>query len=144
MIAAIPTLRHRGNLPISVQHVHSLALTCLLIGKMIPIGEWFFMSRITSNRPIVSWVYRRFYVADGNFKADHVRQKNTVETWLSEGGGMMANRDAYQSFLRTATERLTVSDAATNNLISDAGALSRWFFRKRHAKTIFVPSNRPC
>ena len=59
----------------------------------------------------MSWVYRRFYVADGNFKADHVRQKSSAEVWLSEGGGMMATRDAYQSFLKTATERLTVSGA---------------------------------
>jgi hypothetical protein len=48
-------------------------------------------------------------VADGNFKADHVRQKNVDgDVWLSEGGGMIPKRDEYQDFLRTAIERLTV------------------------------------
>jgi hypothetical protein len=42
-------------------------------------------------------------VADGNFKADHVRQKNPGnDIWLSEGGGMMARRDIYEEFLKNA------------------------------------------
>jgi hypothetical protein len=50
------------------------------------------------------------FVADGNFKADHVRQKNDGENvWLSEGGGMVPKREEYIAFLKTAIERLTVS-----------------------------------
>ena len=56
------------------------------------------------------WVYRRFFVADGNFKADHVQQKNVSDIWLSEGAGMFARRSEYQEFLRTAVEHLTVGD----------------------------------
>jgi len=64
-----------------------------------------------------SWVYRRFFAVDGNFKADHVRQKNPApDVWLSEGGGMMARRDEYQNFLRTAHERSTVSTAAGSGM----------------------------
>jgi hypothetical protein len=49
-------------------------------------------------------------VADGNFKADHVRQKNEVDdVWLSEGSGMIPKRQEYFDFLATAIERLTVS-----------------------------------
>jgi hypothetical protein len=49
-------------------------------------------------------------VADGNFKADHVRQKSDGENvWLSEGGGMVPKREEYMAFLKTAIERLTVS-----------------------------------
>jgi hypothetical protein len=55
-------------------------------------------------------VYKRFFVADGNFKADHVRQKNASDVWLSEGGGMFSKRSDYENFLNTAKERLTVSD----------------------------------
>jgi hypothetical protein len=55
------------------------------------------------------WVYRRFLVADGNFKADHVRQPNVSNLWLSEGGGMFAKRSEYEEFLRMAVERSTVS-----------------------------------
>lgn len=57
-----------------------------------------------------SWVYRRFLVADGNFKADHVRQKPTEEVWLSEGGSMFPRRAEYRDFLAHAVEMQTVSD----------------------------------
>jgi len=57
------------------------------------------------------WVYKRIFVADGNFKADHVRQKNDVDdVWLSEGSGMIPKRDEYFTFLATAIEKLTVSE----------------------------------
>jgi len=48
-------------------------------------------------------------VADGNFKADHVRQANAAgDVWLLEGCGMIPNRRNYLGFLKTAIERLTV------------------------------------
>lgn len=54
-------------------------------------------------------MYKRVFVADGNFKADHVRQKNPVDdVWLSEGSGMIPRRSEYLTFLATAIERLTV------------------------------------
>ena len=49
-------------------------------------------------------------MADGNFKADHVWQKNANrDVWLSEGGEMIPKREEYYAFLKTAIERLTVS-----------------------------------
>ena len=55
-------------------------------------------------------VFYRSFVADGNFKADHVRQKRSAgDVWLSEGGGMMPLREHYNEFLQTAAERPTVS-----------------------------------
>jgi hypothetical protein len=54
-------------------------------------------------------VYKRLFVADGNFKADHVRQKSISEMWLSEGGGMMSKRKDYEHFLVSAIEHRTVS-----------------------------------
>jgi hypothetical protein len=62
------------------------------------------------------WVYKRIFVADGNFKADHVRQKNEVDdVWLSEGSGMIPQRQEYLTFLATAIERLTVSIQLSRN-----------------------------
>jgi hypothetical protein len=56
------------------------------------------------------WVYKRIFVADGNFKADHVRQKDAgKDVWLSEGSGMVPKREEYMEFLKHAIERLTVS-----------------------------------
>jgi hypothetical protein len=56
------------------------------------------------------WVFRRVITADGNFKADHVRQKSATEdVWLSDGVGMTTNSADYKSFLKTASERNTVS-----------------------------------
>jgi KDZ transposase family protein len=58
---------------------------------------------------VCRWVYKRLFVADGNFKADHVRQKSSDgNVWLSEGGGMVPKRETYHTFLETAHERLTV------------------------------------
>lgn len=56
-------------------------------------------------------MYKRIFVADGNFKADHVRQKNEDgDVWLSEGSGMIPKREEYLTFLASAIERLTVSN----------------------------------
>lgn len=55
-----------------------------------------------------SWVYRRIVVADGNFKADHVRQKHPAnDVWLYDGGGMMTGNDRCNDFLAHARERHT-------------------------------------
>lgn len=51
-------------------------------------------------------------MGDGNFKADHIRQKSEVDdVWLSEGSGMIPRRQEYLTFLASAIERLTVSDS---------------------------------
>jgi hypothetical protein len=56
------------------------------------------------------WVFRRVSTADGNFKADHVRQKNAADDmWLLDGSGMTARRSEYAAFLETARELRTVS-----------------------------------
>jgi hypothetical protein len=53
------------------------------------------------------------FVADGNFKADHVRQKNADgDVWLSEGAGMIPKRATYHSFFgnsnRTADSKFQI------------------------------------
>lgn len=56
------------------------------------------------------WVFRRMFVVDGNFKADHVRQdRAAMDIWLSEGGGMDPKRAEYYEFILNAIERRTVS-----------------------------------
>jgi hypothetical protein len=56
------------------------------------------------------WVYRRVATVDGNFTADHVRQKSaTDDVWLSDGLGMTTKNSEYKAFLKTAAERNTVS-----------------------------------
>jgi len=56
------------------------------------------------------WVYRRIVTADGNFKADHVRQISQADdVWLSDGLGMTTRNSDYKSFLETAWDRATVS-----------------------------------
>lgn len=86
---------------------------------------------------VISWVYRRSFVADGNFKADHVRQKNTEsDVWLSEGGGMTSKRVDYQEFLRTAINRLTVS-----NILNYVGRWLTIHYRKLLVRINSEPSN---
>lgn len=56
------------------------------------------------------WAFRRVLTADGNFKADHVRQKNQADDiWLYDGMGMTARRSEYKEFLSKALETSTVS-----------------------------------
>jgi hypothetical protein len=56
------------------------------------------------------WVYRRIITADGNFKADHVRQISPADDiWLSDGLGMTTRKSEYNSFLETAWDQATVS-----------------------------------
>jgi len=48
-------------------------------------------------------------MADGNFKADHVQQKNSnTDRWLWDGAGMALNWAEYEQFLQAAIEQLTV------------------------------------
>lgn len=52
----------------------------------------------------------RSFVADGNFKADHLKQKNDKsDVWLSNGEGFMTNTDRYEAHLALATETKQVS-----------------------------------
>lgn len=63
-------------------------------------------------RPVLMFcrfAYKVVLVADGNFKADHVAQKDTGDVWLWDGGGMAPNQSQYHEWLRKAIERLTVS-----------------------------------
>ena len=70
-----------------------------------------------------SFVYRRIFVADGNFKADHVRQKDRDgDIWLLDGAGMMPNRKEYSTFLKSAKERSTVSADPDPNANANADA----------------------
>jgi len=47
----------------------------------------------------------RSFVADGNFTADHIKQKRPQDdVWLSDGEGMMTAREPYATHIRLATE----------------------------------------
>ncbi|KAF8816865.1 hypothetical protein BYT27DRAFT_7076211, partial [Phlegmacium glaucopus] len=69
--------------------------------------NWQLYSEISANAR-KRWAYKRIFVANGNFKADHVRQKTPAgDVWLSAGGGMMPKTQEYMLFLQSAIERLT-------------------------------------
>jgi len=55
------------------------------------------------------FVFRPVLVTNGNFKADHVKQKKDEDIWLLDGGGMVPNQQEYAKFLKTALEIPTVS-----------------------------------
>lgn len=60
-------------------------------------------------------------MADGNFTADHLRQKSPQnDMWLIDGEGMMAGRKRYMEHLKTAVERHTVRRVTcfTGNLLN--------------------------
>ena len=56
------------------------------------------------------WVFKRVFVGDGNFTADHVQQLLSEDGfWLWDGAGMMPNQHEYIEFIKTAIECNTVS-----------------------------------
>jgi hypothetical protein len=54
-------------------------------------------------------IYGRSFVADGNFKADHVQQKGE-DNPLYDGAGMMPNREEYANHLNSVQEVRSVSN----------------------------------
>ena len=104
-----------------------------LIGRRTQFSIFLSLS-ICTNR----WVYKRFFVADGNFKADHVRQHEDSDVWLSEGGGMFSKRADYREFLTSAIDRLTVC-IPLNSFVADRQ--DDLCFRKPHVKINFGPLN---
>ena len=63
------------------------------------------------------WAFCRVLTADGNFKADHVRQKKVAnDMWLADGSGMTARQSEYNDFLASAQERSTVSGSDSGRL----------------------------
>ncbi|KAF8799489.1 hypothetical protein BYT27DRAFT_7227805 [Phlegmacium glaucopus] len=80
------------------------------------------------------WVYKRIFVANGNFKADHVRQKTPAgDVWLSEGSGMMPRNAEYMDFLASAIERLTKAPCEnTFRAIMNALQASKFIACGRH------------
>jgi hypothetical protein len=51
----------------------------------------------------------RSFVADGNFKADHLKQKNDgSDVWLTSGECFMTNVNRYADHLVNAPESKTV------------------------------------
>lgn len=52
----------------------------------------------------------RSFVADGNFKANHLKQKNDhLDVWLTGGESFMTNVDRYNKHLEQAKEVKMVS-----------------------------------
>jgi hypothetical protein len=86
------------------------------------------------------WVFRRVFTGDGNFTADHVRQKAPAEEiWLYDGLGMTARRSEYAEFLASAFDKATVSGAKPE---SGPNQLTI-HCRKHHVKPTSVQLNRP-
>jgi len=53
----------------------------------------------------------RSFVADGNFSADHLKQKNDrTDVWLTSGEGFMTNTNRYEIHLKKAKEIKMVSN----------------------------------
>ena len=56
----------------------------------------------------------RSFVADGNFKAVHLKQKDDdSDVWLTSGEGFMTNETRYQIHLEKAQESKSVGTITT-------------------------------
>lgn len=62
----------------------------------------------------------RSFVADGNFKAIHLKQKDDEsDVWLTSGEGFMTNEPRYQRHLGIALESKSVSIHGASLLLSE-------------------------
>ena len=78
----------------------SQALTCQGTGKRTHICEHDELHLVHILIPIGSEVFTRFLCVDGNFSADHLKQRNAMDdVWLTSGEGMMTEKEAYKKYL---------------------------------------------
>ena len=112
--------------------------TCPQPNKNLP-DNW----KLDKNRYDISWslnillylnllsrfVFRPVLVADGNFKADHVKQKNDNDVWLIDGGGMVPNQKEYSAFLKKALEIPMVRRFVTKKCRNGLGVRCRTWVR---------------
>ena len=74
------------------------------------------------------YVFQRVFVADGNFKADHVHVKTpSHDIWLSEGGGMVLKHEEYLTWLKMAMEKQMVSFTVSYMLFLLSNSLIQFF-----------------
>ena len=106
---------------------------------MIAIGKEQFETNEDSCSPLPGrWVYRRTLMADGNFKADHIRQSTgDKDIWLSAGSSMLPHRGEYGDFLQRAENIKTVSIGHGDR------PPTQFLRRKRRARIAFVPLKTP-
>jgi hypothetical protein len=80
-------------------------------------------------------------VADGNFKADHVRQpRSQDDVWFSEGAGMMPTRQDYEEFLKCVEDIRTVS-ACMASYMASYGVPDICFIYTESAMPKHIPCN---
>lgn len=91
-------------------------LTSRLIGRTHPNRESFHSLRYVADGPDRE-LFTRTFVTDGNFSADHLRQRRPDDdVWLLNGEGMITNRNRYNEHLKVAKEQYTVSHGAAHRL----------------------------
>ena len=95
------------SLQFIVWHVHSLASIFQKIGERILLDMYhiieFFQKNIYLTGYLGRWLYKHIFMADGNFKANHIWQKKAAgNIWLSEGCGMIPHTQEYMTFLASA------------------------------------------
>jgi len=60
----------------------------------------------------------RSFTVDGNFTADHIKQKRPDDDeWLNDGNGMMTAREPYASHVISAKETKSVSPTSQQRTV---------------------------
>src|ERR1700674_1495099 len=103
-----------GKWRIFVPHVLKMVSTCRRDGRQSrkQIRELpFILSKRSRNHKFIYYrfLYMRSFVADGNFKAVHLKQKDdSSDVWLTSGEGFMTDTVRYGMHLEIAEETRTV------------------------------------
>ena len=79
------------------------------------------------------WLYMQSFVADGNFKANHLKQSNDGDdVWLTNGEAFMTNVARYHEHLAEAQETKTVNSDSLFSFV----LTYRIVFRNQHVTDI--------
>jgi hypothetical protein len=91
----------------SALHVLSQESTFLTIGIQMIISKNYLIQPLIYQFifTLCRWIYRRTLVADGNFKADHMKMRRPDgDITLMDGTGFFVEQAPYQRHLQTAVE----------------------------------------
>ncbi|KIK21570.1 hypothetical protein PISMIDRAFT_103870 [Pisolithus microcarpus 441] len=79
---------------------------------------------VSTNANLDQWKYTRMVVMDGNFKAEHMHERQPDDqVWLMDGRGFMVTNPPYQAYLK-ATPHITEKSPCNNHKAINQASVS--------------------
>ncbi|KAG1723451.1 hypothetical protein EDB19DRAFT_1898080 [Suillus lakei] len=93
------------------------------INVTLPIEDDQQETNSTSDLEMLSWIYSRSLVMDGNFKAEHLHAVNPInEVSLMDGHGFMVGDSKYKAHLAQVKDAIQRSECNNHHMVNQANA----------------------